>query len=259
MSQWITLLQKELVEMWRNFKWVWVPITFILIGVQQPITTYYMPQILDSLGGLPEGAVLEIPIPSAAEVLIQGLGEYTTLGVLIIVLSTMGIIAAERKSGVAAMILVKPVSYQSFVTAKWTGGLLLLWFSFFIGYFATWYYTGILFEWIPLGDFFQSFFYYGLWLTVILTITIFFSASLLAPGAAGFISLAVVILISLVSNTLSQWLEWSPTQLPTYGNEILTSKVLPEHALPASLIAAACIIVLLLFSIFIFKKKELAA
>ncbi|MFJ7725710.1 ABC transporter permease [Neobacillus sp. NPDC097160] len=259
MSQWMTLLQKEIVEMWRNFKWIWVPITFILIGVQQPITTYYMPQILDLAGGLPEGAVIKIPTPSAGEVLIQGLGQYTTLGVLIIVLSTMGILAAERKSGVAAMILVKPVSYRSFVTAKWAGGVLLVWFSFLIGYLATWYYTGILFEWIPIEDFFQSFFFYGLWLTVILTITIFFSASLLTPGIAGFSSLAVVIVVNLVSSTISNLLEWSPSQLTGYAGEILLGKGISDDTLPASIIAAGCIVILLALSVVIFKKKELAS
>ncbi|WHY75674.1 ABC transporter permease subunit [Neobacillus sp. WH10] len=259
MNQWMTLLQKEIVEMWRNFKWIWVPITFILIGVQQPIITYYMPQILDLAGGLPEGAVINIPTPTAGEVLIQGLGQYTTLGVLIIVLSTMGIIAAERKSGVAAMILVKPVSYRSFVTAKWAGALLLMWFSFLIGYLTTWYYTGVLFEWIPVEDFFQSFFFYGLWLTVILTITLFFSASLLVPGLAGFISLAVVMIVSLVSNTLSNLLEWSPSQLTSYASKILLEKGIPDDTLPASLIAACCIVILLSLSVIIFKKKELAS
>ncbi|HEY2420715.1 MAG TPA: ABC transporter permease [Neobacillus sp.] len=258
MSQWLTLLQKEIVEMWRNFKWIWVPITFVLIGVKTPISSYYLPQILDSLGGLPEGAVIKIPTPTASEVLISGLGEYMTLGVLIIVLTTMGVIASERKSGVAAMILVKPVSYTSFVTAKWAGGLLLLWLSFFIGSLATWYYTGILFDWIPFMDFFQSFFFYGLWFTIILTITVFFSASLLAPGIAGFSSLAVVIVISLVSSSLSKWLKWSPAQLTSYANEILLSKGIPDHTLPASLITIACIVVLLLASILIFRKKELA-
>jgi ABC-2 type transport system permease protein len=258
MSQWLTLLQKEIVEMWRNFKWIWVPITFVLIGVQKPISSYYLPQILDSLGGLPEGAVIKIPTPTASEVLISGLSEYVTLGVLIIVLTTMGVIASERKSGVAAMILVKPVSYSSFVTAKWAGGLLLLWLSFFIGYLATWYYTGILFDWIPFVDFFQSFIFYGLWFTVILTITVFFSASLLAPGIAGFSSLAVVIIISLVSSSLSKWLKWSPAQLTSYANEILMSKGIPDHTFPASLIAIACIVVLLSASILIFRKKELA-
>lgn len=259
MSQWFTLLQKEIVEMWRNFKWIWVPITFIIIGVQNPITSYYMPKILKSAGNLPKGAKIELPTPSAAEVLIGGLREYTSLGVLVIVLTTMGIIAAERKSGVAAMILVKPVSYPSFVTAKWAGALLLVWISFFIGYLATWYYTGILFDWVPISDFFQSFFFFGIWLTVILTLTLFFSAALLTSGIAGFLSLAVTIVVSLVSSSLSNWFEWSPSQLTGYANEIIMKKGISENILPASLLSAASIILLLVLSIVIFRKKELAA
>ncbi len=259
MKQWLTLFQKEILEMWRNFKWIWVPITFILLGVSEPLTNYYMRDILDSLGGLPEGAVIDIPLPSAGAVLASGLSQYSSIGVLIIVLITMGTIAGERKSGVAAMILVKPVSYFSFVTSKWAAGLLLVWVSLFIGYLSTWYYTGQLFDWIPIGDFFQSYALYGLWLTVILTVTVFLSASLLAPGMAGFISLALALIVGIISGTLSHLLEWSPSQLTSYASALLTAGELPDDTLPASLLALLLIAILLWLSVFIFKKKELAA
>lgn len=257
MNQWITLFQKELVEMWRNFKWIWVPITFILLGVKEPLSSYYLPQIIDSLGGLPKGAVIQIPVPTAAEVLVTGLGQYTTLGVLIIVLTTMGVLAGERKSGVAAMILVKPVSYSSFITAKWAGGLFLMLISFLCGYFATWYYTGILFDWIPITDFFQSYLYYGLWLTFVLTLTIFFSASLINSGIAGFLAIAAVIIVSLISSSFSRWFEWSPAQLTDYANKLLMKRNISDHIFPTILVDLACIILLLLLSIYIFRRKEL--
>ena len=259
MSQWLTLFQKEILEMWRNFKWIWVPITFILLGVKEPLTSYYLPQIIKSFGGLPEGAVIEIPPPTAGAVLASGLSQYSTIGVLIIVLGTMGVIAGERKSGVAAMILVKPVSYFSYVTSKWAGSLLLVWFSLFIGYLSTWYYTGQLFEWVAFGEFLQSFVLYGLWLTVVLTVTVFFSSSLLAPGMAGFISLALIIVVSIVSGALSHLLEWSPSQLTSYASALLTVGELPDDTMPTSLLAILVIVILLWLSVFLFKKKELAS
>ena len=259
MSQWLTLFKKEVLEMWRNFKWIWVPITFILLGVSEPLTSYYMKDILDAVGGLPEGAVIDIPLPTAGAVLASGLSQYLTIGVLIIVLGTMGVIAGERKSGVAAMILVKPVSYFSYVTSKWAGALLLVWVSLFIGYLSTWYYTGQLFDWVPINEFFQSFALYGLWLTVVLTVTVFFSASLLAPGMAGFISLALALVVSIISGVLSHLLEWSPSQLTSYASVLLTAGELPDETLPASLLAIFIIAVLLWLSVVIFKKKELAS
>jgi ABC-2 type transport system permease protein len=259
MSQWMTLFQKEILEMWRNFKWIWVPITFILLGVSKPLTTYYLPQIIKSFGGLPEGSIFEIPEQSAGAVLASGLSQYSSLGVLIVVLGTMGVIAGERKNGVAAMILVKPVSYFSYVTSKWAGCLLLVWSSLFIGYISTWYYTGQLFDWVPMGEFFQSFVLYGLWLTVILTVTVFFSAALLSPGMAGFISLALALVVSMVSGALSHLLEWSPSQLTNYAIALLTAGDLPDDTLSASLTALFLIVVLLWLSVFLFKKKELAS
>ncbi|MFB3166315.1 ABC transporter permease [Neobacillus sp. 179-C4.2 HS] len=259
MSQWMTLFQKEVLEMWRNFKWIWVPLTFILLGVSEPLTSYYLPQIMKSVGGLPEGAIFEIPKPTAGAVLASGLSQYSTIGALVIVLGTMGIIAGERKSGVAAMILVKPVSYFSFITSKWAGSLLLVWISLFIGYISTWYYTGQLFDWVPIGEFFQSFVLYGLWLTVILTVTVFFSAALLSPGMAGFISLALALIISILSGALSNLLEWSPSQLTSYAGVLLTGGELPSDTMPAILIALLLIVILLWLSVFLFKKKELAA
>jgi ABC-2 type transport system permease protein len=259
MSQWLTLFQKEILEMWRNFKWIWIPITFILLGVSEPLTTYYLPQIIKSFGNLPEGAIFEIPKPTAGAVLASGLSQYSTFGVLVIVLGTMGIIAGERKNGVAAMILVKPVSYFSYVTSKWAGSLLLVWVSLFIGYISTWYYTGQLFDWVPMVEFFQSFALYGLWLTVILTVTVFFSAALLSPGMAGFISLALALVVSIVSGALSHLLEWSPSQLTSYASALLIAGDLPDNTMDASLTALLLIVVLLCLSVFLFKKKELAS
>jgi ABC-2 type transport system permease protein len=259
MSQWMTLFQKEMLEMWRNFKWIWVPITFILLGVSEPVSSYYLPQIIKSFGGLPEGAIIDIPSPTAGAVLASGLSQYSTLGVLIIVLGTMGVIAGERKSGVAAMILVKPVSYLSYITSKWAGSLLLVWFSLFIGYLSTWYYTGQLFEWVAFGEFFQSFVLYGLWLTVILTVTVFFSSALLSPGMAGFVSLSLALVVSIISGALSHLLVWSPSQLTSYAGALLTTGVVPDDTLPACLIGILLIVILLWFSVFLFKKKELAS
>jgi ABC-2 type transport system permease protein len=94
---------------------------------------------------------------------------------------------------------------------------------------------------------------------VVLTLTVFFSASLLTPGIAGFLSLAIVIIFSIISSSLSSWLDWSPTQLTSYANEVLLTKANPEQILPTSIIAFACLIVLLLFSVLIFRKKELSS
>jgi ABC-2 type transport system permease protein len=129
---------------------------------------------------------------------------------------------------------------------------------FFIGYLSTWYYTGQLFDWVAFGDFLRSFVLYGLWLTVVLTVTVFLSSALLSPGMAGFISLALTLVVSIIAGALSHILEWSPSQLTSYGSALLIAGELSEYTLPASLLSILVIAILLWLSVFLFKKKELA-
>jgi ABC-2 type transport system permease protein len=258
MKQFFVLFQKEMLESWRNFKWIWMPITFILLGVMDPLTQHFMPQILNSMGDLPEGAVIQLPTPSAEEVLTMSLGNIDMLGVLVLVLASMGLIAGERKSGVAAMILVKPVSHFSFVAAKWLSSILLMWISYFLGLLASWYYIGLLFETIAFSDFIVAFLLYGIWLSVVITITVFYNSFLKTPGLVGFISLATVIVLSTISGLLSKWLAWSPARLMGYAGQTLTQDSLPENTVAAILLSLVLMIILLFSGIFIFRKKELA-
>jgi ABC-2 type transport system permease protein len=171
----------------------------------------------------------------------------------------MGVISGERKSGVAGIILVKPVAFSAFITAKWAAALLLIWISYFIGFIASWYYVGILFEWIPFGDFIYVYLTYGVWLSFVLTITVFFNTLFKSPGVVGFCAIATVIVVSLVSGSLSHVLEWSPAQLSSYSREFLVTASFPEAALPAILLALGGILLLLIGSVLIFRRKELAA
>ncbi|NMD69987.1 ABC transporter permease [Bacillus sp. DNRA2] len=258
MNQWLTIFQKENLEMRRNFKWLWFPISFVLLGVSEPLSVYYMPQLIDALGGMPEGTVIEIPTPTAPEILYQSISQYDTIGLLIIVLASMGIISAERKSGVAELILVKPVSYFAYISAKWAAALVLVWTSLFLGLIASWYYVMILFETVPMIDLLSTFAIYGLWLSFVLTLTIFFNALFKSPGVVGFTSMATLIVLSIISGSLSQWLDWSPALLSGYSSVVLVSGELPEGSIGAIILTISSIIILLLLSIVIFKKKELA-
>lgn len=173
MTQWTVLYQKEITAMVRNYKILWIPIVFILLGVMQPVSSYYMPEILDTFGGLPEGTILEMPTPTGAEVLMNVLSNYGMLGVLILVLSAMGIVSEEKQSGVAAMVMIKPVSYSSYILSKWAGLLTITFVSLLIGYVASWYYTSLLIETVAFERVFQSVVIYSIWLVFVVTLTLF--------------------------------------------------------------------------------------
>jgi ABC-2 type transport system permease protein len=258
MTQFGVLLRKELLESRRNFKWVWMPIVFILFGITEPLTAYYMPDILDAVGNLPEGAVIEIPPPTSEEVLLSTIGQYSMMGVLVIVLGFMGTVAGERKNGSASLVLVKPVSYNSYILSKWTAAMILVWFSYVLGMLSSWYYINILFENISAEYFLKALVTYGFWLSFVVTLTIFFSSITSSPGFAAFSAIAVSIFLSFLSGTFSNQLEWFPSRLSSYTADILIEGSWSNDLTMTLLATVAVIIILLTASPGIFKKAELS-
>lgn len=258
MMQWTTLFRKEVLENWRNYKWIWVPLVIILLSIMDPITTYYMPQILDAAGGMPEGAVFEMPTPSPSEAIMMSLGQINSLGILVIALISMGTIAGERKSGVTELILVKPIAYRNYILAKWFALIVLIWLSLSAGLLMSWYYINILFGDFAFTTLLEVIFFYGLWLTLVGTISIFYNALFKSPGAVAALSLVTIIMLSVITSTFSHILTWSPSQLPSHIQDTMISGSVSTDLLGTALVTIVITIIMLISSIYIFKTKELA-
>lgn len=211
--------RKELRESWKNRKWIWLPLVFILLGVMEPISTYFMPTILKMSGSLPPGTVIHIPTPSAAEVFAKGQSQYSTLGLLILVLSFMGSVANERQQGVLELVMVKPVSHVSYLLAKWLAAVCLTLAALFLGDCLTWYYTVQLIGSLPLLHAALSALVYALWLVLVVTLTLVLGVMLSSATANAFITLLAAVLLSLLAN-LFKW-KWSPGNLPTHASNLL--------------------------------------
>jgi ABC-2 type transport system permease protein len=222
MNQWMVLYRKEMLEMGRNYKWLWVPLVFILLGLMNPVTAYYTPQLLEA-NGLSAEVIKSLPVPTGTEVMAKALGQYGTLGMLILVLSFMGTVAGERLHGSATLVLVKPVSRLTYITSKWAGMMTLTIVSFVLGYAATWYYTDILIGAVPFDRIWQSLLLYSVWLLFMTTVTLFFSCLLLSSGGIAFLSLLTAAALTLITGLLGRYMKWSPGRLSGEASHLLNS------------------------------------
>ncbi|SFK22640.1 ABC-2 type transport system permease protein [Halobacillus dabanensis] len=255
--QWRTIYRKECVESARNFKWIWVPLVFILFCIIDPLSTYYLPQILESTGGVPEGATFNIPTPPPSEVFMMSISQLNTLGLLVISLITMGTIAGERKSGVAELILVKPVSYMAYISAKWAAHVTLVVLSILIGFLASWYYTQLLFGELQFLHVLIAFFFYGLYMVFVISISIFMNTWTKIPGLVLFLTLCTLILINLFTNLLPHFLEWSPTMITSYLPTVLMNGDIAQNLWMASVMTIILTALLLMGAKIVLSKKEI--
>src|SRR5690625_2415954 len=255
--QWKTLFKKEMLENWRNYKWIWVPLVMILLAIMDPITTYYMPLILESVGGLPDGTVIEMPTPLPSEAIMMSLGELSSLGVLIIVLMMMGTISGEIKSGVSELILVKPITYRNYITSKWASLLLIVWVSLSIALLTSWYYINLLFGHLSFSSLLLVIIFYGLWLTLIVTLTIFYNTLVQTPGLVAALTIITTIIMSMITNIFDHLLTWSPIKLSEYIQEMLVFNEISSDLVATAIVTIGMIVGLLVGSIYIFKRKEI--
>ncbi len=256
MSQWMILFRKEWLEMARNYKLVWIPLVFIALGIMQPVTSYFLPDILKNAGDLPEGSVIEIPLPTSGEVMVQTLGQISQLGVLVLALAFMGIVSSERKSGVLDLVLVKPVSLPHFVTSKWLSAVIVAVVSFFLGMLAAYYYTTRLIGELSFGDFVRGSVTYSLWLVFLVTVVMFLSSFLMQSGLVAFLTLLFAILLSAATSLAPRWMEWSPARLTTHASAFMVSGEAADKFILTLTITTFMIVILLLSSIQLFKQSR---
>ena len=113
MNGFSVLLQKEWREHTRNFKILWIPLVFIIFGIMEPVTNHFLPEIMKSVGNMPEGAEFLWPEFKGEDIFVSLLGQYQFIGILIIILAFMGTISGERKNGTATFLYVRPMSFRT--------------------------------------------------------------------------------------------------------------------------------------------------
>ncbi len=245
---------KEIREFLRTYKIYVIPGLFLLFGFVSPILTKLMPKLLGSL-------VTEMAITLPEMTWLDSYGQFfknlTQMGLLAIILTTMGAIADERNRGVTQLVLTKPVSRTGYVLAKYAANLLLISVATLLSFIAAWYYTNVLFTGTNFIAGLMATGLYLIYVTVILALTIFCSAltkSAIAAGGLTVLGLVILSLLPLFSKTLNKF---SPAVLTDYMSQAAAGTAASTDVWGAIAFAACTVILLLASASLLFSRKEL--
>lgn len=180
----ITLLQKEWLDGWKSGKLIWLPIAMMIVGLTQPLTIYFMPEIIEHGGNLPDGMKISFAMPSGSEVMVSTLSQFNTLGMALVIFSVMGSVANERNQGVTSLIMSRPVTAAHFIVSKWLTQSVIGIASFAAGYGLAYYYIRLLFEDTSFSRFAVSLGLYALWIMFMVTAGLAGSTMFRSLGAA---------------------------------------------------------------------------
>lgn len=248
------MLAKELKEILRTYKIYVVPGIFLLFGFASPILTKLMPKLLANLA---DEINLILPEMTWMDSYAQFFKNLVQIGILAIILTTMGTIADERKRGVTQLILTKPVSRTGYVVAKYSANLLLISAATLAAFFATWLYTDILFDGTQFAVGLGATGLYLVYAAVILALTIAASAVTKSTVAAGGLSILGYFILSLLPLFGKGLSKYSPAVLVNHISQVIAGTADTANLCWTVVVAAATILGLLTLGSTLFNRQEL--
>lgn len=257
MNQWLTIYKKEMLHTWRNKQLIWLPLVMMLFGIIDVITYYYLPEVIEMSGGLPEGSVFDVPAIKGHEAIIMGLDQISLMGALVIIAISMGTIANERKSGLAEIMLTKPIHHFNYVTAKWFALITITLLSVCLAIVLNWYYTNILFDTVSVNALLKTCLFYSLWFIFIVSLAMFFNSFLSKPGLVFAFTTIILFLLAVINTAFGHRLPYFPNQLSSHIGSMLITGDISKELLITSSIIGFLVLCLLTSATLIFKHHKL--
>ncbi len=256
MNQFVLLMKKEWLENNRSYKLYWIPVLFILLGITEPVVNYFLPQILEASGGMPDGAVFEIPTPTPEQVLIAVMGQFQTIGIAVLILAYMGTVAGERRSGTATLFYVRPLSFGALFFSKWTMASLVSLLSVWIGFLAGYYYTFLFFGPVAWPNFLGMIAIYSVWVVFVVTLVVVASAALPNSGLAAAVAFGLFVFFQLMDSLVGMNWTISPVKLPEYSAAYLSRSLATNELWGAIGLAGLIIMGLCSYGVWAAQKNK---
>jgi ABC-2 type transport system permease protein len=247
-------LGKEASETRKTWRlWV-IPGILVFFGLTSPILAAATPALLRATAQRSPGVVVRFPPPTASDAYVQYLGNLAQVALLAIIITGAAMVASERRSGTAVLMLTKPLSRAGFIVAKAVAGMALLVIATALGAALCIVTTILLFDTTLISEFIAS---VAVWLVLaamFTTLMILLSAATnrQAPAAGAGIGAYVAVFVLTGFPILR---DHSPAGLLAANDAILKGK---DAALAWPLISTAVLGVLFLAgAVVVFRRKEL--
>jgi ABC-2 type transport system permease protein len=250
----IIVLQKELLEQWRTYKFLIVAAVFVVFGLASPLLAKLTPELLKSIPDMPPGLADAIPAPTLTDAVTQYVKNMSQFGILLALLMTMGAVVQEKERGTAAMLLTRRVSRETFVLAKFVATALVFAATLTLAALGCWYYTYLLFGALDGIPFLQLNALMLVVFLVYIAIALFCSTLAKTQAAAGGFAFGALILISGIG-ALPRVSEYFPGQLFAWGTGLVLGS--SDPAWMALGVSAGLIALALAGAIAIFHRQEL--
>ncbi len=248
-------LGKEIREILRTWR-IWVlPGIMIFIGLTSPVLAKLTPQLVSSLTASEEaGIIIQIPDPVTRDAYLQFSKNSMQMALIAVIIAVAGMIAAEKRSGTAVLVLTKPVSRTGMVVAKVLSNWALVVAATAAGAALCVAVTVIVFDSTLIAEFGIATLLWLLLACMFVAFMALFSTAIGSQGGAAGAGIGLYLAISI----LSAWgpgRDYTPAGLLSAGDRILAGQD-PALLWPV-LTALAVTVAAVACAAWVFERQEL--
>lgn len=254
MKSYIAFLKKEGIEAVRTHKLMVIIIVFLLIGMLNPITAKFTPQILEEF--MPEGMVININEPTAVDSWMQFFSNVPQMGLIVLVILFSGIMSNEFSKGTLVNMLTKGLSRKVVIYSKFSMALIIWTISYVLCFLVTFMYTKYFWDTSIISNLLLSIFL--LWLFgAFLVSTIILGGVMFKSNYACLLFAGVMVAAMFLINIIPVVSEYNPVFLVSNNMELIMDKIDVKKALWPIITTLAIILTEVYASIRIFNKKAI--
>lgn len=250
----IYVFRKDLLELWRTYRFLVIAAVLVVFGMTSPLMAKFLPQVLKAIPGVPPGLLDSIPAPTVVDAVAQYIKNMNQFGILLALLVTMGAVVQEKEHGTAAFFLTRPVSRETFILSKFGALLVTFLAALIIAALGCWYYTYVLFQPLPWGNFLAANGLILLGFTVYIALSLLGSTLARSQGIAVGLAVATLVVVSLWGSIPGLG-NYSPARLFSWGAQLLLGQ--NDPAWPAFGISLGIVVVALLLACLFFRRQEI--
>lgn len=135
----LVFLGKEFCEQTRTFRLMILLLVFLLLGIMNPLTAWFLPDLMNMLAE--EGIRIDLPAPSMADAWTQFYKNVPQIGLPVLVILFAGLLPSELEKGTLLPFLARGLSRNAALLSKYAASVLIWGAACFICVGATWGYT----------------------------------------------------------------------------------------------------------------------
>lgn len=248
----LEFFRKEIFEILKTSKKIILPAIMLFWGILSPLTAKFTNELVKSLGGIN----MKLPDPVYTDSYLQLFKNHYGITAIVMVFLFMGLVAAEKTKGTAILALTKNLSRTNFILSKFFASVILFTVSYLLSVGVCIYYTYFLFGTFWNDGVLLSLFMFWLFGLLIICMMIFAGVIARSTGMAALYGFLGYIFVSIVS-AIPKVGEYSPYYMFDLSLKIMDHTKKATAAIAPIAVTSGLALVLLVSSIFIFRKQEL--